>query len=112
MNTEERLTIHAEALELLFASWEEPNRHRVRRAAGEGAGVRKLHRRIPEAVDELNELLRGWSGYIDYRQSTRVFGKTQDWVRDRLHRWLWRKHNRTKALWSDYPQELLHDRGL
>ena len=69
-----------------------------------------LHRRIPEAVDDLNKLLRGWSGYFHYRQSTRVFGKTQDWVRDRLRRWLWRKHNRTKALWSEYPQELLHDR--
>jgi RNA-directed DNA polymerase len=69
-----------------------------------------LHRRIPEAVDDLNRLLQGWSGYFHYRQSTRVFSKTQDWVRDRLRRWLWRKHNCTKALWSDYPKELLHDR--
>ena len=69
-----------------------------------------LHRRIPEAVDDLNKLLRGWSGYFHYRQSTRVFSKTQHWVRDRLRRWLWRKHNCTKALWSDYPKELLHDR--
>jgi group II intron reverse transcriptase/maturase len=69
-----------------------------------------LHRRIPEAVDDLNKLLRGWSGYFHYRQSTRVFSKTQHWVRDRLRRWLWRKHNRTKALWRDYPNELLHDR--
>ena len=69
-----------------------------------------LHRRIPEAVGELNKLLRGWSGYFHYRQSTRVFGKTQAWVRDRLRRWLWRKHNRKHALWSDYPNALLHDR--
>ena len=69
-----------------------------------------LHRRIPDAVDDLNKLLRGWGGYFHYRQSTRVFGKTQHWVQDRLRRWLWRKHNRTKALWSDYPNELLHDR--
>jgi group II intron reverse transcriptase/maturase len=69
-----------------------------------------LHRRIPEAVDDLNKLLRGWSGYFHYRQSARVFGKTQDWVQDRLRRWLWRKHDRTKALWSDYPNELLYDR--
>jgi group II intron reverse transcriptase/maturase len=69
-----------------------------------------LHRRIPEAVDDLNKLLRGWSGYFHYRQSTRVFGKMQAWVGNRLRRWLWRKHDRTKALWSDYPNELLHDR--
>ncbi len=35
--------------------------------------------RLPEAVDELNKLLRGWSGYFHYRQSTRVFSKTQHW---------------------------------
>jgi len=69
-----------------------------------------LHRRIPEAVEDLNKLLRGWSGYFHYRQSTRVFSKTQDWVQDRLRRWLWRKHNCTTALWSDYPKGLLHDR--
>ena len=68
-----------------------------------------LHRRIPEVVDDLNKLLRGWTGYFHYRQSTRVFSKTQHWVRDRLRRWLWRKHDCTKALWGDYPNELLHD---
>jgi group II intron reverse transcriptase/maturase len=67
------------------------------------------HRPITEAVSELNRLLCGWSGYFHYRQSTRVFSKTQAWVRDRLRRWLWRKHNRTKALWKDYPNERLHD---
>lgn len=69
-----------------------------------------LHRRIPEAVSELNQLLKGWSGYFHYRQSTRVFSKTQAWVRERMRRWLWRKHKCTKALWSEYPNELLHDR--
>ncbi len=68
-----------------------------------------LHRRIPEAVDDLNKLLRGWSGYFHYRQSTRVFSRTQDWLQHRLRRWLWRKHNCTTALWRDYPNELLHD---
>jgi len=69
-----------------------------------------VHRRIPEAVSDLNRILRGWSGYFHYRQSTRVFNKTQWWVRDRLRRWLWRKHNRTKALWSYYTNEMLHER--
>jgi len=67
-----------------------------------------LHRPITEAVDEVNTLLRGWCGYFHYRQSTRVFNDIQHWVRDRLRRWLWRKHNRTKALWTDYPNGRLH----
>ena len=67
-----------------------------------------LHRPIVEAVDDLNTLLRGWSGYFHYRQSTRVFNDIQHWVRDRLRRWLWRKHDCTQALWTDYPNERLH----
>lgn len=69
-----------------------------------------LHRRTPETVSDLNRMLRGWSGYFHYRQSSRAFGKLNEWVRDRLRRWLWRKHNCTRALWSDYSKELLYDR--
>src|ERR1035437_1622731 len=86
------------------------SRQRLRDKVREQLNHWTLQRRIPEAVGDLNKLLRGWSGYFHYRQSTRVFGKTQHWVRDRLRRWLWRKHNCTQALWSDYPNELLHDR--
>ena len=86
------------------------SRQRLRDQVREQLNHWTLHRRIPEAVGDLNKLLRGWSGYFHYRQSTRVFGKTQDWVQDRLRRWLWRKHNCTKALWRDYPNEVLHHR--
>lgn len=55
-------------------------------------------------------MLQGWSGYFHYGPSSRVLGKLQWQVRDRLRRWLWRKHNCTKALWSDYLDELLHGR--
>ena len=64
------------------------SRARLRDKVREQLNHWTLHRRIPEAVDDLNKLLRGWSGYFHYRQSTRVFGKTQHWVRDRLRRWL------------------------
>jgi group II intron reverse transcriptase/maturase len=69
-----------------------------------------LHRQTTQAVSDLNRVLRGWSGYFHYRQSSRAFGKLNHWLRDRLRRWLWRKHNRTKALWTAYPKELLYDR--
>jgi group II intron reverse transcriptase/maturase len=69
-----------------------------------------LHRPISEAVAAVNTLLRGWSGYFHYRQSTRVFGDMQAWLYDRLRRWVWRKHNCTKALWSNYPNRLLYER--
>ena len=68
------------------------------------------HRRIDETISGLNRLLRGWSGYFHFGSSSRVFGKLDWWLCDRMRRWLWRKHGRSKALWSDYPDELLHER--
>ncbi len=41
----ENLTIKADALEPLFAAWEEPDKHRVRAESGEGAVERKGRRR-------------------------------------------------------------------
>lgn len=67
-----------------------------------------LGKRIPEAMAGLNRLLRGWSGYFHYRQSSRVMDKLNWQVRDRVRRWLWRKHGKKRALWSDYPEERLY----
>ena len=67
-----------------------------------------LHRPIHETVQELNRMLRGWNQYFHYRNSSRVFGKVNWWVSDRMRRWLWRKHRCTKALWEAYPDELLY----
>jgi group II intron reverse transcriptase/maturase len=68
-----------------------------------------LHRKIEANVYELNRVLRGWGQYFHYRNSSRVFGKTNQWVTNRMRRWLWRKHRRTKALWEAYPDELLYE---
>ncbi len=77
-------------------------------------GVRKklnhwtLGKRIPEVMAEVNRLLRGWSGYFHYRHSSRVMGKLNWQVRDRVRRWLWRKHAKRRGLWTAYPDERLH----
>jgi group II intron reverse transcriptase/maturase len=63
-----------------------------------------------EAVGELNLYLRGWSGYFHFLHSSRVTGKLRWWVQRRLMRWLWRKHGRSRALWTDYPIPLLYSR--
>ena len=67
-----------------------------------------LGRRIPEVMTGLNRLLRGWSSYFHYRQSSRVMGKLNWQVRDRVRRWLWRKHAKRRGLWTAYPDERLH----
>lgn len=64
--------------------------------------------RIPEVMTGLNRLLRGWSGYFHYRNSSRIMAKLNWQVRNRVRRWLWRKHQCTRGLWKAYPDERLH----
>jgi hypothetical protein len=45
-------------------------------------------RTIAGVVSETNAVLRGWCGYFHYGNSTRVFGKMQYWVCNRLRRWV------------------------
>jgi len=65
-------------------------------------------RAIGEVIGEVNAVVRGWSGYFHYGNSVRVFGKTQHWVRNRLRRWVWRKHACARMLHGHYTNEVLH----
>jgi len=65
-------------------------------------------RGVNPAVMRVNRILRGWSGYYHYRNSSQVFGKMKWWVATRLKRWLWRKHACARALWEAYPDEKLY----
>jgi group II intron reverse transcriptase/maturase len=78
---------------------------RLREAVRDKLNHWTLGQRIPEVMNGLNRLLRGWSGYFHYRHSSRVMGRLNWQVRDRVKRWLWRKHAKQRALWSDYPDE-------
>jgi len=69
-----------------------------------------LWRSVEEVVPELNRQLRGWKGYFHYGNSTAVMGQVGHYVRNKLQRWLWRKHGCSKALWSTYTAEELHER--
>ena len=91
----------------------------VEPAAGSCAALRRRLREIlnhgtewrsaAEVVGEVNAVVRGWSGYFHYGNSVRAFGKTQHWVRNRLRRWLWRKHACTRLLHGHYTTKLLHE---
>jgi group II intron reverse transcriptase/maturase len=83
------------------------SQQRLREAVRGKLNHQTLGQRIPEVMAGLNRLLRGWSGYFHYRQSSRVMGRLNSQVRDRMKRWLWRKHAKRRALWSDYPDERL-----
>jgi RNA-directed DNA polymerase len=83
------------------------SQQRLREAVRRKLNHWTLGQRIPEVMTGMNRLLRGWSGYFHYRHSSRVMGKLNWQVRDRVKRWLWRKHGKKRALWSDYPAEQL-----
>jgi RNA-directed DNA polymerase len=66
-----------------------------------------LWRTEEEVIPEINRQLKGWSGYFHYGNSTRVFGQVQQYVEQRVSRWLWRKHGCTRGLWTyTTPQNL------
>jgi RNA-directed DNA polymerase len=69
-----------------------------------------LWRAVDEVVPELNRKLKGWTGYFHYGNSSAVMAGVGGYVRNKLQRWLWRKHGCSSALWSTYTSEDLHER--
>ncbi|MBM3856863.1 MAG: hypothetical protein FJ390_02735 [Verrucomicrobia bacterium] len=61
-----------------------------------------------EVFGKVNQRLRGWSEYYHYGNSTRTFGKMQNYVEERMRQWLWKKHNKKHGHYSYYSNEKLH----
>jgi group II intron reverse transcriptase/maturase len=51
-----------------------------------------LWRAVEEVIPEVNRLLKGWGGYFHYANSSRVFGRMNQYAAHRLQRWLRCKH--------------------
>jgi group II intron reverse transcriptase/maturase len=68
-----------------------------------------LWRPVRENVARVNRVLRGWAGYFHYRNSSAVMDDAMTYARDRLRRWVWRKHACSRGLWKHYPNSRLHD---
>lgn len=66
------------------------------------------HQSAVATVRRVNQTVRGWSQYFHHGNSTRVFGVEQQWLRDRLREWLWRKYDRTLSRWTFFTDERLH----
>jgi RNA-directed DNA polymerase len=69
-----------------------------------------LWRSADEVIPEVNRLLKGWSGYFHYANSTKVFDRINQYVGNRLQRWLWRKGGCHKAQWKQNPPNVLRER--
>ncbi len=85
----ENLTIKAEALEPLFAAWEEPDKHRVRAESGEGAVERKGRR--PSSIliaQNLRAMVKDWRDAF--------YPGASDTTRHLLNHWFGGPHDRSE----------------
>ena len=65
-----------------------------------------------EVVREANQVMRGWAGYFHYRNSTSVMNVMKNYSRERLRRWIWRKHGCKRGLWTFTTARLHTHYGL
>ena len=67
---------------------------------------------LSAVMQRLNQLLRGWSGYFDYRNSTKVLGDVRWHAEDRLRTHL-RKRHKVRIRYFGYtrfPNAVLYER--
>src|SRR2546425_189938 len=84
------------------------SRQALREHLGEILNHWTLWKPIREVVKETNQVLRGWGGYFHYRNSTSVRSGLKRYSRERLRRWIWRKHDCKRGLWNSCSDEQLH----
>jgi len=59
-------------------------------------------------VDELNALLRGWSGYFNQGRVIRAYRVIRQYTERRLRRWLLRRQGKRGTGYRQYPDEYLY----
>jgi RNA-directed DNA polymerase len=66
---------------------------------------------MPRMISEVNQALRGWSGYFHYGNCTKAFGRVRWFTEERLRAQLRRRHKvrtRTRG-YERFPYAHLHD---
>jgi group II intron reverse transcriptase/maturase len=67
---------------------------------------------MPRLIAEVNEVLRGWSGYFHYGHCTKVFGRVRWFTEERIRTQLRERHKvRTRWRgWQRFPHAYIYDR--
>jgi group II intron reverse transcriptase/maturase len=67
---------------------------------------------MPRPIAEVNEVLRGWSGYFHYGNCTKVFGRVRWFTEERVRGQLRERHKvRTRWQgWQRFTHAYIHDR--
>lgn len=64
---------------------------------------------VEKRVDELNALLRGWSGYFNQGRVIHVYRIIQRYTDARLRRWLMRRQGKRGTGYRQYSNQYLHE---
>lgn len=82
---------------------------RLRDAIREETAWSTQWRSSEEVTARINQRVQGWIGYFHHANSTDVFRKLDWFTRNRLRRWLWKKHGKKRGLWTEnYSDAHLH----
>jgi group II intron reverse transcriptase/maturase len=82
---------------------------KLREAIREETSWKSQWKDATEVIARINRRVRGWIGYFHYANSTQVFAKLQRYVRERVRRWLWKKHAKAEARYGNaFSDERLH----
>ena len=61
-----------------------------------------------EAIRTVNRIVRGWGAYFHYGNSVAAFSGQQNWLCQRVRRWLWKKYGRTLGQYTFFTTERLY----
>jgi RNA-directed DNA polymerase len=84
-------------------------RERVHELTCVGRGGRD----VIEVIESLNPVLRGWGNYFRTGTASREFHAIDEYVRERIHHWMWRRGGQRPRLhFTRWPHERLWSMGL
>lgn len=61
-----------------------------------------------EAVRTVNRIVQGWGAYFHYGNSVATFSSQQNWLCQRVRRWLWKKYGRKLGQYTFFTNERLY----
>jgi group II intron reverse transcriptase/maturase len=82
---------------------------RLCREISESTGPRWLFMDLEDRIARLNRMLVGWANYFCQGPVNVAYQRINNHARERLRRWLRRKHKTRVWGYAQYPDEYLHD---
>jgi RNA-directed DNA polymerase len=83
------------------------SRQRLRDAVRQEINHWTTGRSCAETIRTTNRMVRGWAQYYHYGNCVRPFVSMQNWMRQRLRKWLWKKYGRTLGYYTFFTDARL-----